>query len=104
MDKKYVATVCGSFRRGADSSGDIDLLITHPLYVSGSYVKENEELKSKKDLIVHSKQSPKPLLDKIVNKLIRMNFITDTLAFGDTKYMGVCQLRKDLPFRRIDIR
>ena len=72
-------------KQGATSSGDIDLLLTHPLYVSTSYVKESV-LKKSKDLIVDTKRSPKPLLDKIVNRLIKTNFITDTISFGDTKF------------------
>ncbi len=32
IDQKYTTTVCGSFRRGADSSGDIDILVTHPRF------------------------------------------------------------------------
>jgi len=61
------------------------LLLTHPLYVSTSYVKESVRKKAK-DLIVDTKRSPKPLLDKIVNKLIKTNFITDTISFGETKF------------------
>ena len=30
LDPEYVATICGSYRRGAKSSGDIDILLTHP--------------------------------------------------------------------------
>ena len=30
VDEKLTAEVCGSFRRGAASSGDIDILMTHP--------------------------------------------------------------------------
>jgi hypothetical protein len=70
---------------GASSSGDIDLLITHPSYVSTSYAKESVRKKTN-DLIVDTKRSPKPLLDKIVNRLIKINFVTDTIAFGDTKF------------------
>lgn len=81
IDEKYCLTVCGSFRRGLPASGDIDILITHPTFVSASH-----EPKSS-DLIVSGKKSPKPLLEKIINKLTEMKFITDTLGFGDSKYM-----------------
>lgn len=30
VDDSYTATICGSYRRGAVSSGDIDILLTHP--------------------------------------------------------------------------
>ena len=29
LSKKYTATVCGSYRRGLPSSGDVDFLLTH---------------------------------------------------------------------------
>nr|XP_028596973.1 DNA polymerase beta [Podarcis muralis] len=90
VDPTYIATVCGSFRRGAESSGDMDILLTHPNFTSES-----------------SKQ-PK-LLHQVVEQLENIHFITDTLSKGDTKFMGVCQLpSKDeettYPYRRIDIR
>ncbi|XP_064353955.1 DNA polymerase beta isoform X2 [Dromaius novaehollandiae] len=36
LDPNYIATVCGSFRRGAESSGDMDVLLTHPSFTSES--------------------------------------------------------------------
>ncbi|KAG3294748.1 DNA polymerase beta [Ictidomys tridecemlineatus] len=36
VDSEYIATVCGSFRRGAESSGDMDVLLTHPNFTSES--------------------------------------------------------------------
>ncbi|XP_075715034.1 DNA polymerase beta isoform X2 [Rhinoderma darwinii] len=89
LDPEYIATVCGSYRRGAESSGDMDILLTHPDFMS---------------------DSPKQphLLHQMVQTLEECNFITDTLVKGDTKFMGVCQLPseggKPFPFRRIDIR
>ncbi|XP_044273275.1 DNA polymerase beta [Varanus komodoensis] len=90
VDSKYIATVCGSFRRGAESSGDMDILLTHPDFTSDS-----------------AKQ-PK-LLHQVVEQLEKVHFITDTLSKGDTKFMGVCRLpskdeETDYPYRRIDIR
>ncbi|XP_048369143.1 DNA polymerase beta [Sphaerodactylus townsendi] len=90
VDPKYIATVCGSFRRGAESSGDMDILLTHPDFTSES-----------------SKQ-PK-LLHQVVAQLENISFITDTLSKGDTKYMGVCRLpskdeEANISFRRLDIR
>lgn len=34
LDPDYIATICGSYRRGAASSGDIDILLTHPEFTS----------------------------------------------------------------------
>uniref|UniRef100_A0A8C5RRD2 DNA polymerase n=1 Tax=Laticauda laticaudata TaxID=8630 RepID=A0A8C5RRD2_LATLA len=90
VDPAYIATVCGSFRRGAESSGDMDILLTHPDFTS------------------ESAKKPK-LLHQVVEQLESIHFVTDTLSKGETKFMGVCQLpSKDdeavCPYRRIDIR
>lgn len=99
LDNEYVATICGSYRRGAKSSGDIDVLLTHPSYTSDQ-TKNGD------------------LLNKVVDKLKEIKFITDTLSHGETKFMGVCILpnkidselddKKDATpspvYRRIDIR
>ncbi|XP_023858204.1 DNA polymerase beta [Salvelinus sp. IW2-2015] len=91
VDTEYIGTICGSYRRGAESSGDIDILLTHPNYTS-----------------VDEKQ-PK-LLHAVVEHFESIGFITDTLSKGDTKYMGVCHLQRndedeeEYLHRRIDIR
>ncbi|POI25515.1 hypothetical protein CIB84_010735, partial [Bambusicola thoracicus] len=75
---------------GAESSGDMDVLLTHPTFTSES-----------------SKQSK--LLHQVIEQLEKVHFVTDVLSKGDTKFMGVCQLpnKEDgtsYPHRRIDIR
>uniref|UniRef100_A0A8C4M3H6 DNA polymerase n=1 Tax=Equus asinus asinus TaxID=83772 RepID=A0A8C4M3H6_EQUAS len=75
---------------GAESSGDMDVLLTHPSFTS------------------ESTKQPK-LLHRVVEQLQKVHFITDTLSKGETKFMGVCQLPskndgKERPHRRIDIR
>ncbi|CAB1319953.1 unnamed protein product [Coregonus sp. 'balchen'] len=85
VDTEYIGTIC------AESSGDIDILLTHPNYTS-----------------VDEKQ-PK-LLHAVVEHFESIGFITDTLSKGDTKFMGVCQLQQndedeeEYLHRRIDIR
>ncbi|XP_056364637.1 DNA polymerase beta isoform X5 [Oenanthe melanoleuca] len=49
LDPNYIATVCGSFRRGAESSGDMDVLLTHPSFTSESS-KQINCLKAELDL------------------------------------------------------
>ncbi|XP_059046320.1 DNA polymerase beta-like [Achroia grisella] len=87
IDAEFTITVCGSYRRGKENCGDIDVLVTHPL------VKVVEEKKKPKDQIL------KKLIDKLNSSLI-----TDTISMGDTKFMGVCRLTNKLPYRRLDIR
>ncbi|KAG9330343.1 hypothetical protein JZ751_012727 [Albula glossodonta] len=60
VDPEYIGTICGSYRRGAESSGDIDILLTHPDFTS-------------------------QLLHAVVEHLESIGFITDTLSKGDTK-------------------
>ncbi|KAK2586716.1 hypothetical protein KPH14_011751 [Odynerus spinipes] len=90
LSKEYVITICGSYRRGKEESGDIDVLITHP-----SYTSEERESKKKVDL-----------LKNIVENLEKNKLITDTISIGPTKFMGVCRIPGDesKPFRRLDIR
>ncbi|XP_031770701.2 DNA polymerase beta-like [Galleria mellonella] len=84
---EFSVTVCGSYRRGKAYSGDIDVLITHPsVKVSDGKKKRGGEV-----------------LKKLINKL-NESLITDTISIGATKFMGVCRLSKELPYRRLDIR
>ncbi|XP_062237572.1 DNA polymerase beta [Platichthys flesus] len=94
VGEEYIGTICGSYRRGAASSGDIDILLTHPDYTS------------------ETEKQPK-LLHDMVSHFESTGFVTDTLSKGDTKFMGVCQLQKsdddddeeeEYLHRRIDIR
>jgi len=67
------ATIVGSFRRGANSSGDIDVLLKAPATV-----------------------------DKVVDKLKESGYLIDVLAEGTKKLMGYVKLEESIP-RRIDI-
>ncbi|CAH3155604.1 unnamed protein product [Porites lobata] len=89
FDKEIIATVCGSFRRGATSSGDIDVLLTHP-----SFNSTDREF------------DKKALLHGVVDTLSKGSFVTDSLSLGDTKFMPFCILpkAKEKIHRRIDIR
>ncbi|KAJ3074724.1 hypothetical protein HK102_005733, partial [Quaeritorhiza haematococci] len=76
IDTSYIATICGSYRRGLPSSGDIDLLVTHPSYLSSSSTASGKNKKAR------------GLLEPIVKKLRGMGVLVDELSFGDVKYMG----------------
>ncbi len=54
-------------RRGATASGDVDVLITHPKY-------------SEKD------KKSSEILDKIIQKLKKNQFLTDDISHGNVKY------------------
>lgn len=88
INRDYLVTICGSYRRGKEESGDIDVLVTHPDYTS-------KAKDAKKKAIS---------LKTIVEYLEKKKLITDTISLGSTKFMGVCQLSEDKPFRRLDIR
>jgi len=83
LDSNYEMTVCGSYRRGKESSGDIDVLLTHSEYK-------------------HSDKKHGNLLHRLVERLKKEGLVTDKISEGDTKFMGVCKLHQH--FRRLDIR
>ena len=85
IDKQLLFEICGSYRRGVKTSGDIDVLLTHPKYI--------------KDI---SKQK---YLQQVVKRLKDIGFIVDSLTSdGAKKYMGICKLDSSPYGRRIDIR
>jgi len=71
ISRDYLVTICGSYRRGREESGDIDVLITHPDYTSKAKdaKKKNISLKT------------------IVECLEKKKLITDTISLGSTKFM-----------------
>lgn len=71
--------IVGSFRREATSSGDIDVLIR-----------------------VEEGHSAKTMLAEYVALMSGFGYLIETLAHGDKKFMGICQL-PGMPARRLDI-
>ena len=71
--------IVGSFRREAETSGDIDVLIR-----------------------VAEGQNGKKLLRDYVTMMAGFGYLVETLALGDKKFMGICQLPGE-PARRLDI-
>lgn len=92
-NKKYIFEICGSYRRGKMTSGDIDVLISKK---GTKLEKTNGEkhlermVKKLKGNMKHNNNKPL-LVDDMTDKNIK------------TKYMGFSKL-KDNPVRRIDIR
>uniref|UniRef100_A0A6C0E9U1 DNA polymerase beta n=1 Tax=viral metagenome TaxID=1070528 RepID=A0A6C0E9U1_9ZZZZ len=88
LDINLFGTVCGSYRRLQKTSGDVDFIMVH------------SKLKTKDDMKNHN------YLKDFVELLIKDGFLIDILTGTDvnTKFMGIYQLNKDLPLRRIDIR
>lgn len=85
MCPEVVCIVCGSYRRGAATCGDIDVLLTHPTLDSGSV---------------------KKVLGRFVREELHSGFLTVTLTgSGDQldKFMGLCKLPGYSTHRRIDI-
>jgi DNA polymerase/3'-5' exonuclease PolX len=81
FDKNIYIEVCGSYRRQCETSGDIDILISH------------------------NQLSDKKYLKKIVNMLTEKNILIDNLNTNiTTKYNGMCRLNENNYARRIDIR
>jgi len=70
-----VGSLAGSYRRGKESSGDVDLLL---------------------------RSDDASVLDQVVTRLTATGYLLETLAHGSKKFMGICRLGTGIP-RRIDI-
>jgi DNA polymerase beta len=82
VSPNFEVQIVGSFRRDAISSGDIDVLITHP---SDSLIGDPE------------------LMSTIIQSLnVKYKYITDILGIGAKKCLGVAKLKDSKHFRRID--
>lgn len=79
----FQGTIVGSYRRGAESSGDIDVLIKAP-----------ESLK---------KKEIKEAFEALVKSYKDDNYLVDILALGDKKCMGYVKLNETSKARRIDL-
>lgn len=82
IDPRMTATVVGSFRRGAESSGDVDIII------SGSCITEENE---------------KVMLEQVVSKLRAAKYITNVFGQGGKKCMAVSRVKYGRVFRRLDL-
>ena len=78
IDEKFEIEICGSYRRGAFDSGDIDILLTHPNYTSTKEFKHH---------LSGEVNEISKILNKVIEQLVGIRFITDVIAFGDFKFM-----------------
>jgi len=88
IDTKLNLYICGSYRRNKQTSGDIDVLITHP------------DIKTKSQLSNNTNY-----LMAFVDRLKKDKFILDDITNDqyEVVYRGFCKY-KDNPVRRIDIK
>lgn len=85
VDPELMVVIAGSYRRGREECGDIDVLITNKSKIGEEIAKYG-------------------YLNKIVKELHTLGLMKDDLTKdGDKKFMGVCQLTGSKG-RRIDIR
>lgn len=87
IDSKLKITICGSYRRGKDTSNDIDILIAHP------NIKTKSQLNNQHNFLL-----------LFTEQLKKEKFLIDDLTDKDykIKYMGYAKYNNTI--RRIDIR
>jgi DNA polymerase beta len=81
IDPNINVEIMGSYRRGANTSGDIDVLLTH---------EDDPEDFNK-------------IFDSVVLNMKKEKYLVDDFAKGTKKYNGVCRLKQHRTYRRIDI-
>jgi DNA polymerase beta len=92
-DEKYIYEICGSYRREAQTSGDIDVLISK----LNSKTDDKDEVNHLEKFV----QLIKKPIKLNNNQPLLIDDITD--KHYETKYMGFAKYKEN-PFRRIDIR
>jgi DNA polymerase beta len=80
INPKLKLEIVGSYRRGAPTSGDIDIIITH----------------------VDNPTNYDNIIQDIVTEFKKEKYLFDDFALGTHKYLGVCRLKRHKRFRRID--
>jgi len=82
LSEEFTGTIVGSYRRGALTSGDIDVLLTLP------------DSMAKKD--------QGALFLQMIDLFKEVGYIADALSSGPTKFLGYCQI-EGKPVRRLDL-
>jgi len=93
IDPALDVMICGSYRRGKKTSGDLDILLYHP------------DAKVSKNILNPKAYGLEPYLELYVSTLTENGFLIDDMTDKDffRKYMGFCKYN-NYPVRRIDIR
>ena len=93
VDPKLEVVICGSYRRGKPTSGDIDVLVYHP------------DAKTKEEVLNPQAHGLLSYLEEFIDTLEISGFILDHMTDKNyrMKYMGFSKYKKN-PVRRIDIR
>lgn len=93
IDDELEIVMCGSYRRGLPTSGDIDVLMYHPL------------IKTLDQLLNPIKYKLNNFIKPFIVMLTENGFLLDHMTDKkfNTKYMGFCKYKSN-PIRRIDIR
>ena len=81
----FITTVVGSYRRGLESSGDIDVLVTVDPHVQ------------------YNTQLVATYFRNAIDTMVKNGYITDILALGSKKCMAFVKLDASTPARRLDI-
>lgn len=101
LHRDVLVTICGSHRRKLPFSSDIDVLVSMP----PEYADNSEtSLGAAGAPMLRMPPNADKFLPTLVAHLHKSGYLMDTLALGDTKYMGVCKLKGHDVTRRIDIR
>jgi DNA polymerase beta len=88
IDPQIIVKCCGSYRRKLPTSGDLDILLTHPKYTIAKKTKGNAF----------------DIIRKLITKLKERKFLIDDISCGPVKYMGVCRLNDASTPRRVDLK
>ncbi|KAJ3031203.1 hypothetical protein HDV00_008486 [Rhizophlyctis rosea] len=97
LDSRFSFTIAGSYRRGAESSGDVDVILTHPEYTS-------------KERIDDRIRKGEGKLRSVVGELERAGVVVENLSEGNLFCMAIGRLPgpqadgSAWTFRRIDLR
>jgi DNA polymerase/3'-5' exonuclease PolX len=83
LKSNLMIKVVGSYRRGEMESSDIDIILT---------TKKNKKINS----LSH-------ILDKVIDKLKKIEYLIADISHGTKKYMGIAKISKRSPARRIDL-